>query len=267
MRSGKKTTAVLAGVLVGLLSTVVIGSWQRSRPNVLMIVVDSLRGDTLSDSVGAAQTPNLRSLSSEGVLYANAFSHSPSSLPAHVALASGRLPHQSGVYSSGQAVDASVPLLAEWLGENGYETLGVLSNDSLRPARRGEGLDRGFREIKFGKRSPERADWVVQRACELLDGIDTTQSFFLLAHFAGPAQPSTEGSPLRQAEIVLDDRSLALVTTSEPTRWKQSASLTPGEHVLRVRATAGEGETQTAAVAAPFPDGATGHHSVQVTVA
>ena len=86
MRSGKKTTAVLAGVLVGLLSTVVIGSWQRSRPNVLMIVVDSLRGDTLSDSVGAAQTPNLRSLSSEGVLYANAFSHSPSSLPAHVAL-------------------------------------------------------------------------------------------------------------------------------------------------------------------------------------
>ena len=40
----------------------------------------------------------------------------------------------------------------------------------------------------------------------------------------------------------------------------------PGEYVLKVRATDGEGETQTEEVAAPIPSGATGYHTVEVTV-
>ena len=41
----------------------------------------------------------------------------------------------------------------------------------------------------------------------------------------------------------------------------------PGEYTLQVRATDGEGETQTAAIAPPHPSGATGYHTVNVTVA
>jgi DMSO/TMAO reductase YedYZ molybdopterin-dependent catalytic subunit len=41
----------------------------------------------------------------------------------------------------------------------------------------------------------------------------------------------------------------------------------PGEHTLKVRATDGEGETQTEKEAAPHPSGATGYHTVDVTVA
>ena len=40
----------------------------------------------------------------------------------------------------------------------------------------------------------------------------------------------------------------------------------PGEYVLKVRATDGEGETQTEEEAAPIPAGATGYHTVEVTV-
>ena len=40
----------------------------------------------------------------------------------------------------------------------------------------------------------------------------------------------------------------------------------PGSHTLAVRATDGDGETQTADRAAPFPDGATGHHTILVEV-
>jgi DMSO/TMAO reductase YedYZ molybdopterin-dependent catalytic subunit len=40
-----------------------------------------------------------------------------------------------------------------------------------------------------------------------------------------------------------------------------------GEYTLQVRATDGEGETQTAAEAPPHPSGATGYHTVNVTVA
>jgi DMSO/TMAO reductase YedYZ molybdopterin-dependent catalytic subunit len=41
----------------------------------------------------------------------------------------------------------------------------------------------------------------------------------------------------------------------------------PGEYTLQVRATDGEGETQTAKRTPPHPSGATGYHTVSVTVA
>ena len=40
----------------------------------------------------------------------------------------------------------------------------------------------------------------------------------------------------------------------------------PGKYALKVRATDGEGETQTEAEAPPHPSGATGYHTVEVTV-
>ncbi|MGV3760240.1 MAG: molybdopterin-dependent oxidoreductase, partial [Actinomycetota bacterium] len=49
-------------------------------------------------------------------------------------------------------------------------------------------------------------------------------------------------------------------------QWHLAWEATPGEHVLRVRATTLDGEVQTDAVAPPAPDGATGHHARRVRV-
>lgn len=49
-------------------------------------------------------------------------------------------------------------------------------------------------------------------------------------------------------------------------QWVYRWDATPGSHALEARATDGEGETQTAGRAAPFPDGATGHHTILVEV-
>ncbi|WP_131740999.1 molybdopterin-dependent oxidoreductase, partial [Actinomadura roseirufa] len=54
-----------------------------------------------------------------------------------------------------------------------------------------------------------------------------------------------------------------------PDTWRQWAAewnAVPGTHTLRVRATDGTGATQPEGRARPFPDGATGWHSVVVTV-
>jgi DMSO/TMAO reductase YedYZ molybdopterin-dependent catalytic subunit len=51
--------------------------------------------------------------------------------------------------------------------------------------------------------------------------------------------------------------------------WRQYVydwDATPGDHILQVRATDGTGETQTEATAPPHPSGATGHHTIDVTV-
>jgi len=49
-------------------------------------------------------------------------------------------------------------------------------------------------------------------------------------------------------------------------QWLHVWDATPGEHRLTVRATDGNGETQTSEVAPPAPSGATGHHTVTVEV-
>jgi hypothetical protein len=40
----------------------------------------------------------------------------------------------------------------------------------------------------------------------------------------------------------------------------------PGDHVIQVRATDGEGDVQTDERTQPAPDGARGHHTIRVTV-
>lgn len=49
-------------------------------------------------------------------------------------------------------------------------------------------------------------------------------------------------------------------------QWVWEWDATPGTHTITARATDGTGEVQTSRVAPPAPDGASGHHSVRVTV-
>jgi DMSO/TMAO reductase YedYZ molybdopterin-dependent catalytic subunit len=63
-----------------------------------------------------------------------------------------------------------------------------------------------------------------------------------------------------EAELGADD------TIDTWRQWVYRWDATPGSHMLTVRATDGEGETQTADRTAPFPDGATGHHTIFVEV-
>jgi DMSO/TMAO reductase YedYZ molybdopterin-dependent catalytic subunit len=49
-------------------------------------------------------------------------------------------------------------------------------------------------------------------------------------------------------------------------QWVLAWEATPGEHTIAVRATDGEGETQPTDLAPPFPDGATGLHTISVEV-
>jgi hypothetical protein len=49
-------------------------------------------------------------------------------------------------------------------------------------------------------------------------------------------------------------------------QWVYEWEAAPGDHVLTVRATDGDGQTQTSEIQPPIPDGATGWHSRRVSV-
>jgi hypothetical protein len=87
---------------------------------------------------------------------------------------------------------------------------------------------------------------------------------------AGVAWAPTLG--VEAVEVQVDDRawqSCRLGDVASDNTWVQwlyEWDAEPGEHVLRVRATDGDGVTQTELVAPPAPDGATGWHSRRVRV-
>ncbi|MEV4518148.1 molybdopterin-dependent oxidoreductase [Dactylosporangium sp. NPDC049525] len=88
-------------------------------------------------------------------------------------------------------------------------------------------------------------------------------------HVAGVAW--AQGRGVASVEVQVDDGPwqaatlLPAPTNDTWVQWRLDWAATPGSHLLRVRATDKTGAVQTADRVTPFPDGATGWHSVTVT--
>ncbi|MDH4116471.1 MAG: molybdopterin-dependent oxidoreductase [Acidimicrobiia bacterium] len=81
------------------------------------------------------------------------------------------------------------------------------------------------------------------------------------------------GRGISRVEVRIDEGDWVEAELSDPLskdawiQWNLAWDPAPGTYVIQVRATDGDGQTQTEAVAPPAPDGATGYHSVRVSVA
>jgi DMSO/TMAO reductase YedYZ molybdopterin-dependent catalytic subunit len=80
-------------------------------------------------------------------------------------------------------------------------------------------------------------------------------------HGVGDVEVAIDDGPWMDAEVADE---LAVGTWRQ---WRFAWDATPGDHLLRVRASDSEGRVQTAERSSPAPDGATGHHTVRVNVA
>jgi tetratricopeptide (TPR) repeat protein len=110
---------------------------------VVLISIDTLRSDRLGCyGYTKAATPALDGLAREGVLFEDAFSHCPLTLPSHASLFTGLLPPAHGVRDNlGFSLDARHRTLARRFRDAGYETGGAVSSYVLR---RSSGIGEGF---------------------------------------------------------------------------------------------------------------------------
>jgi len=117
------------------------GTVQRS-PNVLLITLDTVRAANLS-AYGYARktTPRIDQLSRRGVVFEDALSTAPWTLPSHASLFTGRWPHELSADHS-TPLDAAFPTLAEYLRDRGYATAGFVAN--MKYCGAATGLNRGF---------------------------------------------------------------------------------------------------------------------------
>ena len=96
-----------------------------SAPNVLVIVVDTLRADHLSTyGYPLATSPNLDRFAKSAAVFENAFSTSSWTLPSHVSLLTGAYPHEHQVtdVKRHMSSDHSFPTVAETFSQHGYRT-------------------------------------------------------------------------------------------------------------------------------------------------
>jgi arylsulfatase A-like enzyme len=110
-------------------------------PNVLVIIVDTLRADHLSAyGYERATSPRIDAVAREGVLFEAAIATSSWTLPSHVALVTGRYPYEN--HPERGALDPAAPTVAEVFRDRGYRTAAFSANTFFFSSHIGFG--RGF---------------------------------------------------------------------------------------------------------------------------
>lgn len=207
----------LLALLLALLLGLVFGCTQAAprRPNVVLIVLDTVRADRISCGAdGRGLTPNLDALCKRSIVFTNVSSTSSWTLPAHASLFTGLYPLQHGATQEHTRLEAGAATLAELLGAAGYRSFGVSANPvvSLK-----SGLGRGFDEFveTWRKRRssafPDAAEHPNHRAVAgLLGGLPANQPFFLFVNYIEAHGPNDPPEPYR-ARALADGTDLGLL--------------------------------------------------------
>ncbi|VGO17778.1 Arylsulfatase [Pontiella desulfatans] len=122
---------VVGGVLAALAANAA-----DKRPNILWIVTDDQRADSLScfnravygtdeNLLGYVESPNIDALAKEGVLFTRAICNSPACGPSRGSMHSGRYPFRNGHYAfelTHQKAEFVKPIVHQTIREYGYST-------------------------------------------------------------------------------------------------------------------------------------------------
>ena len=178
-----------------------------SAPNVVLIVIDTLRADRLPFHGYASNTaPFLSQLASKGTVFENAQSTSAWTGPATASLFTGLYPFQHNVVvnfhetrklqRSGMAIELNrIPEELETIPESmkraGYTTFGIVSNWNVGDPM---GFSSGFDAFAHFSRS-ETATQVNAKLMEWEDRIKRSGRYFLYLHYFDPHAPYINREP------------------------------------------------------------------------
>lgn len=111
------------------------------RPNIVVLVLDSVRADALSCYTGGGLTPNIDAIAEEGLLFENAFAPATWTVPTHASLFTAAYPSEHGTDKGNSYLNPAYTTLAQRLRSAGYETVMYSNNVHLTDE---FGFTRGF---------------------------------------------------------------------------------------------------------------------------
>jgi len=192
-------------------------------PDVVMVVVDTLRADHLPSYGYAKDTaPFLTELARTGTVFESAWSASSWTAPATASLFTGLLPAQHGVQMGYNLVleereelrglelnriPAVLETLPEFFRSRGYRTFGIADNPNVNPT---EGFASGF--DSFVNENYRTARWVNEVLGEWADAIRASPAAFVYLHYMDPHGPYFKRRPY----FDLDDDELGIDPSVKP---------------------------------------------------
>jgi arylsulfatase A-like enzyme/Flp pilus assembly protein TadD len=199
----------LTCLLTGLLLACGVSENTHTGTPVIFISIDTLRADHLPMyGYGAVATPALDALRADGILFREAYTHCPMTLPSHVSILTGLLPAEHHVRNNlGYTFDsAKFPSISSELRERGYASGAAVSSYVLR---RETGLAAAFdfyddtmpidpalslvhQERNGGATADAALGWISTRVSTM-----PAQPFFFFLHLYEPHVPYAPPEPFR----------------------------------------------------------------------
>ena len=135
---GLTTTLILLGTIVLITATITpCKGYAKSKkrvPRVFLLSIDALRSDALScynpDSL--SKTPAIDAIAADGILFNQAISAAPWTLPSFASLMTGMTANIHGTINFSTALPDNFTTIAEYLKKSGYYTGAVVTNQLLR---------------------------------------------------------------------------------------------------------------------------------------
>lgn len=184
-------------------------------PNVILIVLDTVRADHLSlDGSDRATSPALVRLAERGIRFARARSTAPWTLASHASLFTGHWPHELGVEWT-TPLEPRFRTLAETLGDRGYATAGFVANTLY--CSHDTRLDRGFthyEDYRLTGLTPLRTSWLMDHSLKLA----SDSGLFLKRNLPPPLASALPDSWLEPL-LTMDRKKDASEVNGEFLRW------------------------------------------------
>jgi len=217
---------------------------QDSNRNVLLITIDTLRGDALGCDGGPARTPAIDALAAAGLRFSFAHAHAVVTLPSHASILTGLYPYQHGYReNAGYRLAPGTETLAARLKAAGFETGAFVAAFPL-DARFGltpgfDVYDGRFDDVGSGAEFllPERAaPIVVGRALEWIRA--RSGRWFAWVHLYEPHAPYRPAAPFDReyadrpyyGEVASADRALAPLLDAVRGAQRPSLVVLTGDH-------------------------------------
>ena len=150
-----------------------------SKPNILLLVIDSFRADKFFGEKKTSVTPTLDRLTNMGLYFSQAVSSAPSSLPAISSVLTGLYPFSSlSLQNKVYNLKEQIPTIGQRLSIEGYANYATIPKILTLM-----NLDNTFRDnIEFYTDNLTLYDGVGERILERFDEINSEQPWFYYIH-------------------------------------------------------------------------------------
>ncbi len=208
-------------------------------PHLVLLSVDTLRADAVG-VYGAedAKTPAIDALAAAGILFEDAQTTIGKTGPAFASIFTSLYPPTHGARRNAQRMRTDIPVLAEILGEAGYEAAAFISNWTLRADL--VGLDRGFDHYDEEFNQARNAVGVMERHADDIakaaerwlrrragDEERSGRPLFLWVHFSDPHSPYLERTGFTPPAPPRERR-----TSGWQKRWRYQSEVNYVDHWL-----------------------------------